>query len=453
MASQLVLVRHAKTQARQQGSDDLRRELTDAGARSAAATLPGLMRRLRREVIVDDAGEPLRDVSLWTSPAVRAMQTADAVAAGLDDVEPQVHDTLYADDPTGFLDELACADGCVVAVGHNPFLGDVLHLLTGQRVSFGKAAVAVLDLDLADVAPDAPLDGFANTGELRFFVQGPDWRRWQTLTELEGALAKAAQRIEDAAGKVVTASDDPESLHRYRVSLRVARSLVGFVSPWQRKAQGERLARLLKGLQAPTSAPREYDVLCGEVSTAGDGVQGGSPAAAATGFVGTCALERASARAAFLASFVSPKTQASLRRALKLMRAVRWREAVEGRGLAAGVVSRRFGELVEAYREDVALVDFEDAEATHTIRKRSKQLRYVSRELGDLVGADAADVMASAEADQSMLGKLCDARVNAALAREMLARQGGDDEVGAAYVRAQEETVEGLLDQLRGRRG
>ena len=44
-------------------------------------------------------------------------------------------------------------------------------------------------------------------------------------------------------------------------------------------------------------------------------------------------------------------------------------------------------------------------------------------------------------------------RPYAEAAREMLARQGGDDEVGAAYVRAQDGAVEGLLDQLRGRRG
>ena len=54
--------------------------------------------------------------------------------------------------------------------------------------------------------------------------------------------------------------DDDEHLHQYRISVRVARSLVKFIKPYQKRLQNQTLKDVLKELQDPTSRMRELDV-------------------------------------------------------------------------------------------------------------------------------------------------------------------------------------------------
>ncbi len=112
MVSRLVLVRHAKTQARNPELIDKDRQLTRAGRYSIEARFPISLQLL--------ADEDAAEVKVWSSPALRAMQTAEVVAhaLGVDGIE--VRDSLYANSVDAFMAELVEEQDTVIAVGIIP---------------------------------------------------------------------------------------------------------------------------------------------------------------------------------------------------------------------------------------------------------------------------------------------------------------------------------------------
>ena len=111
----LILWRHAEAE---EGEPDLARTLTSKGRKQAARVAEWLLQRL-----------PAR-FTVLASPAARAQQTAEALAARIKTVEKlapgaAVSDILQA---AGWPD----GDGVVLVVGHQPDLGAVVaHLLAG----------------------------------------------------------------------------------------------------------------------------------------------------------------------------------------------------------------------------------------------------------------------------------------------------------------------------------
>lgn len=139
----------------------------------------------RFDATIDDAGRPLtpegikktrraaRGMSclgvelaeVWSSPLVRAMQTARIFAEVFD-----LESRLKAAEPlapSGSIDELASAlrdradSGDILCVGHEPFLGRAAsYLLTGgfaAALEFKKGAVAAFELDSAEPGSRARL--------------------------------------------------------------------------------------------------------------------------------------------------------------------------------------------------------------------------------------------------------------------------------------------------------
>lgn len=160
MSRILVLVRHAKPERSAASGRDFDRELTPGGLAAVQGAYPTTFSLLAR--LLPQGVRP----RVWSSPAVRARQTA-AVAAdalGVDAREVELHETLYAQDEAAFMDELdASGESCVVAVGHIPFMESLPRLLGGVDLGFGPGAVCALALPDDE---DRPAD-------LLFFVQGP----------------------------------------------------------------------------------------------------------------------------------------------------------------------------------------------------------------------------------------------------------------------------------------
>jgi phosphohistidine phosphatase len=136
MAQQLWLLRHGEAVPHESGSDD-ERELTDRG-RDQARAAGRALRALEVEVHL-----------CFTSPKVRARQTADLACAELS-VAPVDEDSL-ADgfDGRAALELMAAAgaDQRVLVVGHEPDFSQVVYDLTGGRVDFKKGGVAGVRLD------------------------------------------------------------------------------------------------------------------------------------------------------------------------------------------------------------------------------------------------------------------------------------------------------------------
>ena len=139
--TELYLVRHAI--AAERGSewpDDTKRPLTERGVNRFKEVVKGL-RRL--DIAVDE---------IFTSPLVRARQTAELLAAGLEGKAPvKVLDALAPGHTSAsVMTQLArvAKRRRVALVGHEPDLGELAaHLIgAGRALAFKKGGICRIDL-------------------------------------------------------------------------------------------------------------------------------------------------------------------------------------------------------------------------------------------------------------------------------------------------------------------
>ena len=135
----LLLLRHAKAM-REPTDDDAARPLAPEGEEAAAR----MGRFLAATGIVPDA--------LLTSPALRARDTLERVAAAAGWEAPRQERPLYETTPAGVLSclrELPAAVEVAVAVGHEPTWSDTAsRLIGGGNVRLPTGAVAAVGLDI-----------------------------------------------------------------------------------------------------------------------------------------------------------------------------------------------------------------------------------------------------------------------------------------------------------------
>lgn len=149
----VVFIRHGIAEKAKNPDTDAMRELTPEGRRKAVQIARGLAQ------LLPEGGNLL----LWSSPLVRARQTAEILADRLAALPLQVQPFLAEPDwsiPASAL-RLLPPETVVLMVGHEPFLGDWCKALSGSRLLFRRGAAAAVSL------PNGP-DG---RGELMWFAQ------------------------------------------------------------------------------------------------------------------------------------------------------------------------------------------------------------------------------------------------------------------------------------------
>ena len=138
----LLLLRHAKSSWKHPELADHDRPLNKRGRRDAP----------RMGDLLNDMG--LVPDLIVSSTAARARSTAEAVAERCANAGPLhlTHDLYHADPATGLevVREYARDETSVMWVGHNPGLEWCLHLLTGRDDAMPTAALAHVQLDIAE---------------------------------------------------------------------------------------------------------------------------------------------------------------------------------------------------------------------------------------------------------------------------------------------------------------
>lgn len=133
----LVLIRHAKSDWSGQHLD-VDRPLASRGLRQAPEAGGWL------------AGSGLVVAAAVVSPARRARSTWELVAGQLPyDVPTELNEDVYTFSGTELLQvvrRLDDADECVVIVGHNPAMEQLISALTGEWAPMPTSAVAVIEL-------------------------------------------------------------------------------------------------------------------------------------------------------------------------------------------------------------------------------------------------------------------------------------------------------------------
>jgi phosphohistidine phosphatase len=139
-AKLLVLVRHAKSSWKEAGLADRERPLSGRGKRDA----PRMGKLLAERAV--------RPELLVTSPALRARQTAEALAAALGRkrAEFRVVERIYLaemDELLGMIQDFDDRARSALLVGHNPGLTDLVNRLAGCEIeNVPTCGIAILDL-------------------------------------------------------------------------------------------------------------------------------------------------------------------------------------------------------------------------------------------------------------------------------------------------------------------
>jgi phosphohistidine phosphatase len=141
----LLLLRHAKAVPAVEPLADVARPLAERGERDARR----IGERLREHGRLPDL--------ILTSTAARALQTAQLAAAelGHSPTAIAVEQRLYLAEPATMLDVIAAQDAaivCLLVVGHNPGLTELVHELepSFDVDDLPTAAVVALDYPAAD---------------------------------------------------------------------------------------------------------------------------------------------------------------------------------------------------------------------------------------------------------------------------------------------------------------
>jgi phosphohistidine phosphatase len=138
MAVTLVLLRHAEAADKEAGRADFDRELTGKGRKQAE--------RVGRQM----AHRSLQPDLVVTSPAPRALQTAEIACAamGIPAGSLRHDESIYENDVPDLLDVARRNGGTsrrLMLVGHNPSLSGLATLLSGRRIDLGKGDAVVLE--------------------------------------------------------------------------------------------------------------------------------------------------------------------------------------------------------------------------------------------------------------------------------------------------------------------
>ena len=140
----LLIMRHAKSDRAAGSADDFHRPLAHRGH----TDLPLMAQLLRSSNLIPEL--------IISSPATRARETAEGMAAGLKVADRlRFDERLYLAGPptlTAVVSEQPKPVQSILVIAHNPGLEEWLHRLCGCQARLPTAGLAVLQVELEDWA-------------------------------------------------------------------------------------------------------------------------------------------------------------------------------------------------------------------------------------------------------------------------------------------------------------
>jgi phosphohistidine phosphatase len=159
MSKYIILYRHGIAEDKAVSPNDDLRSLSIRGRRLLARSIAGLKIMLGRH----------ENVKIFSSPKLRAVETAEMLSSELDLEPPKYYDFLATGGHIrlirGILEELEHGEVAIV-VGHQPFLSVWSQELSGFYLPFKKGTAACYKF---------PNDITERKGELRWYLQTRDF--------------------------------------------------------------------------------------------------------------------------------------------------------------------------------------------------------------------------------------------------------------------------------------
>jgi len=423
MEGQLILIRHGSAEERTPEGDDFYRKLTEAGVEELTAFLPDIAPLLTEN----------GNLKIWTSPLIRARQTAELVAEATAVEEIQQQEFLATGDFVAFMDALKQEDeGFNLAlVGHEPYMSSWTKELIGAAIPFKKGAVALFTVDLT-AEPIGNLEWLLAPGESAKCKHAEVSEKKHAADKHEGTadccqgegedtlyaniINEQMAGVQHAYAAYQQDPVEPESAHALRVAIRQLRALLNF-----NKANGEEKYYREAGedwrdIATTFGYLRELDVLMEEcrelrglypdmlaedgqvMSWLMEGRQGEQDSIhelITSGALTERILDAEAATAQFLKS-ISLDDDQQKKATIKKIEKMKKR-------------------LMRKWEE----VDFSNHEQTHSLRINAKKLRYAATYLAPIMGEKDKQTIKEMKKVQTALGTLCDFDINGHLLLEM----------------------------------
>ena len=139
---EIIFIRHEVAEAGLENLPDLERRLTQVGQERSQAAAAKLAEHLKQAT-------KKQKPHIWSSPALRAQETAQPLADVLKLSGTQLQEFIYTGEfekLTVALEELPQATETLLVVGHEPTLSNWIHKLTGETVKMKKGPMASVTL-------------------------------------------------------------------------------------------------------------------------------------------------------------------------------------------------------------------------------------------------------------------------------------------------------------------
>lgn len=149
----ICLMRHGKAEPYRDGQDDSGRVLTSRGIQDVR-DMAALARKWW----------PGGTTRIWTSPLIRACQTADIMSQSLQPAAIRTDCYISDGDLSGLYEELKALPemDTLLIVGHQPYLDRWTEAWTGSPAGFKTASMALVSYD--------PYDGNFGKGKLLLYL-------------------------------------------------------------------------------------------------------------------------------------------------------------------------------------------------------------------------------------------------------------------------------------------
>lgn len=139
MLGTLILIRHGKAESREVDKPDFDRTLTEKGIHEFTDFMQ----------VIQPLLKDVSNLKVWTSPLVRAKETADIFTAAMGMDEAEEKQFLANGELSALLQDLKAEPDHfqVVCVGHEPFMSIWAKELTGANLPFPKGGMMKIVFD------------------------------------------------------------------------------------------------------------------------------------------------------------------------------------------------------------------------------------------------------------------------------------------------------------------
>lgn len=411
----LIFLRHGIAEDRG-NVEDSQRKLTPKGIKKLEEYLPFLAKYLEN-----------KEVEIWSSPKVRADETAQLLVKSLPDQEILYKDFIAS----GSLEELdaelsKAGDKTVVIVGHEPYLSAWTWDITGEDLVIKKGAALEIYYDPDNQDEDYlewafPLKEFEKILEREEKIlkklKNPSFK-----IALEKVLSEQFNKILENRAYYLRDNNDIESIHQYRVSIRKFRGIISSLKKLLKEEDYLRIQDTFRNLGGEAGYLRELDVLIEEYK----------PLSQEQDILLTQSLllqelrkERRKEKERLKAIFMEEEYRLQLVDAYTdLLLSLPWNkiEKMKTKEYIIPAVDRWRKQILKGLEK----YDKFDFPSTHKIRLKAKKFRYVAKSFEYYLPEEYQDYHKEAKKYQTLLGDTCDSIRNQEALVEIIQNPEGD---------------------------